>query len=316
MNSIADSAVVRHVTSPAAEPLRVICGPTAAGKSAIAMSLAERFGATIISADSRQVYRDFDIGTAKPSVDERQRVPHEGIDVVAPVERYAAAHWAADAARWVEVSLSHSRTPVVVGGTGFYIRSLVAPLFEEPAIDEPRRAAVRAFLATLTPAERRRWCGALDPARAALGPAQISRAIEMALLTGVRISDMHDRQPPATTLAARYLVMDPGTSLAGWIEERVDRMLRDGWMAEVERLMERVPRDAPAWKATGYATVRRMVEGAVTVNEGRERIIIDTRQYAKRQRTWIRHQLPQELVTRIDPRTPDALERAIHWWTA
>src|SRR5438132_7836389 len=121
------------------QPIHVICGPTAAGKSAIAMWLAERHRGAIISADSRQLYRGFDIGTAKPTADERARVPHYGIDVVDPVERYSAAAWASGANEWIGAARAGGRVPVVVGGTGLYLRALFEGLFEEPALDAARR---------------------------------------------------------------------------------------------------------------------------------------------------------------------------------
>jgi tRNA dimethylallyltransferase len=294
--------------------LRVICGPTAAGKSALAMALAERFPLTIVSADSRQVYRRFDIGTAKPSAQERARVPHRGIDVVEPTERYSAALWADAALRWIGEVAQEGRTPVVVGGTGFYIRALTAPLFEEPPLDAARRSALQRVLDPLPLADVRRWCEMLDPARAHLGRAQLLRAIEVALLTGVPISTWHERAARATGVRARYLVVDPGPVLREWIAGRAEHMLKAGWENEVAALDASVPDHAPAWNATGYTTVRELVRGRLGRPAALERIVIDTRQYAKRQRTWLRHQLRGENVTLLDPTQPDALERATSWW--
>ncbi len=294
--------------------LRVITGPTASGKSALALQLAERFPITIISADSRQIYRGFDIGTAKPSRAELEAVPHRGVDLVGPTERYSAAAWAAAAGEWMSESASAGRTPVVVGGTGFYIRALVAPLFEEPPLDAESRAALGAALAELETAELRRWTGALDPERAHLGRAQLLRAIEVALLTGTPISEWHRRSPGAPARRARYLVLDPGRALAGRIEARVLEMLSAGWEAEVSALVERVPPDAPAWNASGYRAVRDLVEGRISRERAIERTVIDTRQYAKRQRTWIRNQLRDANVTFIDPLSSDALGAASAWF--
>jgi tRNA dimethylallyltransferase len=294
--------------------LRVITGPTASGKSALALKLAERFPITILSADSRQVYRGFDIGTAKPSRAELEAVPHRGVDLVGPTERYSAAAWAAAAEEWITESASTGRTPVVVGGTGFYIRALVAPLFVEPPLDRGSRAALGAALAELDIAELRRWTEALDPERAHLGRAQLLRAIEVALLTGAPISEWHRRAPGAHARSARYLVLDPGRALAGRIEARVVEMLSAGWEAEVTALIERVPSDAPAWNASGYRAVRDLVGGRISRERAIERTVIDTRQYAKRQRTWIRNQLRVALVTFMDPLSPDALEAASAWF--
>jgi tRNA dimethylallyltransferase len=299
----------------AGDRLRVITGPTAAGKSALAMSLAELFPLAILSADSRQVYRGFDIGTAKPTAEERARVPHFGLDVVDATERYSAATWADAAMGWIAESDRMGRSPVLVGGTGFYIRALLSPLFEEPPLDPARRRALQGALAELPSAELRRWCEQLDPARAHLGRAQLLRALEVALLTGTPLSVWHERAGRAPRVRARYLVLDPGAVLHDRIVRRVHSMLDAGWEGEVAALAARVPEDAPAWNASGYSAVRSLVQGCISRPAAIERVVIDTRQYAKRQRTWFRHQLRGESVTLLDPLAPDALERAAAWWT-
>lgn len=293
--------------------IRVICGPTAAGKSTIALWLAERDAGTIISADSRQIYRGFDIGTAKPTAEERARVPHRGIDVVEPTERYSAAAWAEAAGVWIEEARGGGRMPIVVGGTGLYLRALFDGLFAEPASDPAKRHELERVLTTLHVDELRRWTNALDPARAHLGRTQLLRAIEIALLTGHRVSELHRDRATAPRWRPRYLVVDPGTALAERIVARIDDMLDHGWPDEVQRLMQTVPPDAPAWNATGYDAVRRMVRGESTRAATREAILIQTRQYAKRQRTWFRHQLPADHVTRIDPLAPDWRETVARW---
>ena len=307
MSSIGDSA---------GDSLPVICGPTASGKSALALRLAELAGASIISADSRQVYRGFDIGTAKPGVEEQRRVPHFGIDVAEPDERYTAADWAACVPRWIERIEAAGRVSLVVGGTGFYLRALFDPLFEEPSIDPGHRASVRDMLSGMSGAEIRRWSEAIDPARAGLGRTQRERAIEVALITGHRISELHLDRPRATVLTARYLVLDPGPSLAGSIEARIDEMLAAGWLDEVRSLSERVDPEARAWTATGYDAMRRVVTGELTLDRARDLVVVATRQYAKRQRTWFRHQLDGEHVLRLDPRAPDVFERAVAWFNS
>jgi tRNA dimethylallyltransferase len=305
MNSTDDSGVAE---------LRVICGPTAAGKSALAMAVAERAGASIISADSRQVHRGFDIGTAKPDADERRRVPHHGIDVVDPAGRYTAADWADAVPGWRAEIRAAGRVPLVVGGTGFYLRALVEPLFDEPDLDADRRFALRRYLASLEAAEVRRWCEALDAPRAAFGRAQWERAIEVALLSGVPISAWHGARRRAPVLTARYLVVDPGAVLQAAIASRVDAMLGAGWVEEVRSLREAIPPSARAWTATGYHVIREVVEGRRDLSSAREEVVVRTRQYAKRQRTWFRHQLAGRQVTQLDPRAPDALDQAMAWF--
>ncbi len=196
-----------------------------------AMEAAESENIAIISADSRQIYRKFDIGTAKPSPEERRRVVHFGVDVVDPAEHYSAYQWARDAARWIDEAERLGKVPVIVGGTGFYIKSLFDPPYDEPPVTD------------------------------------------MALIP-------------------EYEIVDPGPELRNRIELRVDQMLTNGWLAEVARLIEIIPRDAIAWKASGYRVMRGHLEGEYSLDYARERAIIDTRQYAKRQRTWFRHQLP------------------------
>lgn len=308
MRSTGDSAVT---------DVGVICGPTAGGKSAIAMWLAERTPVTIVSADSRQVYREFDVGTAKPTPDERARVPHEGVDLVEPTARYSSAAWAEEAGAWIGAALAQGRAPLVVGGTGLYLRALFEGLFVEPPIDSQLRRRLETELGVLTTPELRRWVDRLDPARAHLGRAQLLRAVEIALLTGRRVSELHAAHRTVTSSRWRphYLVVDPGPALAERIGARLDAMLTAGWSNEVERLMHSVPPDAPAWKATGYDAMRRLVRGELARDRARDAILIETRQYAKRQRTWFRHQLPPDRVLHVDPLARDWKEVVERWTT-
>jgi tRNA dimethylallyltransferase len=297
--------------------LRIICGPTAAGKSAIAMMLADDLDGAIISADSRQIYCYFNIGTAKPTRQECARVTHYGVDVAEPTERYSAARWAVEAAEWIECAGEVDKSPIVVGGTGLYIRALVEPLFNAPEMDPLARSQLEAELARRSVAELRRWCEVLDPSRAHLGRTQLLRSIETAVLSGARLSDLHDAHKGSDVLPrteAAYLVVDPGDALASQIEQRVDKMLDGGWIDEVERLIQSVAADAPAWKASGYSAIRDHVEGKADLSTTRQRIIIETRQYAKRQRTWFRHQLPASAVTKLNPLDSQAIAVAREWW--
>lgn len=277
------------------------------------------YGAAIVSADSRQIYCYFNIGTAKPTPEDCARVTHYGIDVAEPDERYSAARWASEADEWIECAREIDKEPVIVGGTGLYIRALVNPLFSEPGMDPIQRAQLDRELETKSVDQLRRWCKQLDPARAHLGRTQLMRAIETALLSGSRISELH-AQHQATAAAeldeksASYLVVDTGSKLASRIEGRVDSMFKAGWADEVLDLLTRAPTDAPAWKASGYAVMREYVEGRLDLSSARERIIIETRQYAKRQRTWFRHQLPPAAVTVLNPQDSRARAIAREWW--
>jgi tRNA dimethylallyltransferase len=292
----------------------VICGPTASGKSRIAMRLAAGREITIVSADSRQIYRGFDIGTAKPTIADRRAVPHRAVDIVEPTERYSAAQWAKLAERSIAETLELGRIPVIVGGTGFYISALFRPLFQEPTLDAADRRRLQDAVSTTSTEELRRWCEALDPARAHLGRAQLLRAIEVALLAGERLSDLHRTRPRARRFRASYLLVDPGPVLAARIVSRAGHMLEQGWIDEVRTLTRDVPERAPAWGATGYDAVRRMVRGEIDRDAALEQVVIDTRQYAKRQRTWFRHQLPAHQVTRVDGAGQGRSESIVDDW--
>ena len=314
--SASDAADPSAGAAASAPPLLIIAGPTAAGKSALALALAERHRAWIVSADSRQVYRGFDIGTAKPSAAEQQRAVHRGLYIIAPTERYSAARWAAAAGEWLMEAAAAGRPAIIVGGTGLWLRALVAPLADEPPLDPAQRAALQAELGGIPTPELRRWVARLDPARADLGRTQLLRAAEVALLTGTRISDWHAAGASKPCRPARWLIVDPGPAIQSRITARIDGMLAAGWEDEVLALLTHVPPDAPAWNACGYREIREVVEGRRARAEAREATIVSTRQYAKRQRTWFRNQLGAESsVTRLDPLDPAAGEIAERWFT-
>jgi tRNA dimethylallyltransferase len=280
------------------------------------MALAQRHGARLLSADSRQIYRGFDIGTAKPTAAERTAVPHVGLDCAEPTDRWNAARWAQAARDWLAEDAAAGRPSLIVGGTGLWLQALVRPLAEEPPMDPARRAAVRAELVAWPTDALRAYVVAHDPARAALGRAQLLRAAEVHRTTGQRVSDWHARGSAVPPLAARWLLVDPGPALAARLDARRAQMLADGWLAEVRHLAATVPPDAPAWNACGYRELREVVEGTQALNAAIEALRISTRQYAKRQRTWFRHQLEGlGPVTRVDPTAADAESIAERWFT-
>jgi tRNA dimethylallyltransferase len=293
--------------------LSVICGPTGAGKTALALRLAEETQAGILSADSRQVYRGFDIGTASPTAAEQERIPHEGIDLIEGTERYSAARWMSSVDEWCAALAAKGRRVLVVGGTGLYLRTLSAPLFAEPPLDPEARTALARELDELPLDALRAQVVLLDPPRAHLGRTQLLRAIEVAHLTGRPISAWHAERARPARYDVRYLVVDPGEALHGWIARRVDAMLAMGWVDEVRALMDRLPPDAPAWNATGYDVIRQVALGTLSVARARDQILIATRQYAKRQRTWFRHQLPADRVLHVNSAAPDAYDRVRAW---
>ena len=280
------------------------------------MALAARSGALLISADSRQIYRGFDIGTAKPSMADRAAVPHCGIDIVVPSERYSAARWAESATTWLRAAALREQPVIIVGGTGFYLRALEEPLFQSPPLDPARRREVLVALEAASTESLRERCRAIDPARAELGRTQLLRALETFELTGRPLSAWLAERARPSDVRAHYLIVDPGAVLRERIASRVQQMLDAGWEREVKRLTHSVPADAPAWNACGYAMLRSAQSGELSRDAAIERTVIDTRQYAKRQRTWFRHQLPVDRVTRLDPTAPDALARAQTWLDA
>jgi len=271
----------------------VLVGPTAVGKTAVVAALAALVPLTVLSADARQVYRGLDVGTAKPDAELRRRVPHLGLDLIAPGERYSAGRFARDAAGWLAETRAAGRLPVVVGGTGFYIRALADGLFREPSLEPERRERLRAWTAALTVPELARWAGRLDRRYAGGGRQRAARAVEVALLTGRALSWWQREARETGVMRPWYIHLTvPRETLHRRIAERVDRMLASGLVAEVERtLAAGVAATAPGLDGVGYREVVAVWHGRAPAAGLRDAIVIATRQYAKRQETWFRHQL-------------------------
>lgn len=274
--------------------------------------------------DSRQVYRGLDVGTAKPSLADRARVRHHGLDLVDPSEYYSAGRFARDARRWIAEIRARGRVPVLVGGTGFFLRALTDPMFEEPELDPERRGALRRFLGGRTRGELERWVRALDPARAEVavagGRQRATRAIEMALLSGRPLSWWH-AHAPAAALPLRAVVIVlvlPRAVLYERIDRRAAEMLDGGLVDEVRRLLRAgYDRGSPGLDATGYREVVAYLRGEMSRQEALVRMQRATRRYARRQITWLRHQLPAHAV-RLDARAPhpELVERSVAAWHA
>ncbi len=280
----------------------VITGPTGTGKTRLAVEVAERVGAEIISADSRQVYQHMDIGTAKPSAELRQRVPHHGLDLLNPDEGYSAGRFARDAWRWIEEARARGRGALVVGGTGFFIRALLTPLGPEPDCDPRRRAQLRDYLTRRPIADLRRWLIRIDPSRGAQlehegGPQRLSRSLEVALLSGRRHSWWLSRPPETAALQAPVVCLHlPREELYRRIEDRLDRMLAAGLLDEVRRLRAAYGADAPGLKSVGYAEMISHLRSDLSLAEAVEAAKRSTRRFARRQLTWFRHQLPADTL--------------------
>ena len=275
---------------------RVICvvGSTASGKTALGLELATALGGEIVSADSRQVYRHLEIGTAKPSADERARVRHHCLDLVDPEETFDAARFRAAAAEAIADVDRRGRVPVVVGGTGLYVRALLGGLCAAPArVPALREALVRIARAEGAPALHRRLA-VLDPASASrIAPADAVRsvrALEVALSTGRRLSEWQAahgfREAPYDVLV---LGLDrPADELAARIDARARAMMAAGLLDEVRALGARIPAEAPAFRAVGYREMLACVAGERDLAAALAAMVRATRRFAKRQRTWFR----------------------------
>lgn len=282
-----------------APPVVVLAGPTAAGKTALSLALAESLGAEIVSADSMQVYRFLDIGTAKPGLEERARVPHHLIDVVAPDVPYNAARYAEDARRAAEDIHRRGRPVLVVGGTGLYVRALLEGLAEgggaDPDVRERLERQARRARAEGDPAWLHRELARRDPERArALHPndtVRLVRALELAERTGRTAAERAERlAPPKPDYRVLHLAVDPGTeALDRRIERRCDAMIEAGLLREVRDLHARGygPHLRPL-RGIGYRHMHPVVEGRDTLVNAAAAMKADTRRFARRQRTWLR----------------------------
>ena len=291
-----------------------LLGPTASGKSALALRLAERLELEIVSVDSGQVYRGMDIGTAKLSSAERRRAPHHLIDLLEPTESYSAGRFRADAIEAVGAILARSRLPLLVGGTMLYYRALAQGIDALPTADPALRAAIdreakrggwpalHAELARVDPPSARR----LEPNDAQ----RIQRALEVYRATGKPLSEFHSapRQPLPFALVSCALVPTDRALLHLRIAERLDRMLALGLVEELRALRRRHALDPslPSMRSVGYRQAWGFLEGAYGAREMRDRALAATRQLAKRQLTWLRSMTFDAV---LDPFEPGASER-------
>ena len=291
----------------------VLVGPTAVGKTAVALALAGHWPLEVVSADSRQVYRRLDIGTAKPTRKERARVPHHGVDLVDPGCRYSAGHFARDAVRWLADIQDRRKLPLIVGGTGLYVRALTDGLFAEPQLDPAKRRSLDAWTARLEPIELLRWAARLDPGFRGGGRQRAARAIEVALLSGRPLSHWQQVARAQGSLDPWYIVLTvPRPVLHQRIARRAEDMLRRGLIEEVAAVLaEGHPPGAPGLDGIGVREAVEYLQGQRPRETVAEAIAIGTRQYAKRQQTWFRHQLSGPVVTLDATRSPEKLASEI-----
>jgi tRNA dimethylallyltransferase len=279
----------------------LIAGPTASGKSALALALAERLGGEVINADSMQVYRDLRIVTARPTSEEERRVPHRLYGHIDASENYSVGRWCADAAAALDAAQAAKRTAIVIGGTGLYFNALTRGLAAVPPIPADIRKAVRARLADEGAPALHAELAARDPAGAArLMPgdrARVTRALEVVLATGRPLFDWHDDNKPATidlARVAKVFLVPERDELLRRIDARFDAMMASGALDEVRALKAReLDPNLPAMKAHGVPWLIRHLKSEITLAEAVEGGKRDTRQYTKRQATWFRNQLPE-----------------------
>jgi tRNA dimethylallyltransferase len=283
--------------------LIVICGATATGKSGLALSLARRLNTVILSADSRQVYREFDIGTAKPNVIEQKSVPHYLIDICEPTEIMTLADYQEQAQALI-ASLG-VETLLLVGGTGLYIRSIVQGMKIPRVAPQPE---LRSQLESLGQIQLYQILGQVDAIAAqkihANDLVRTLRALEVYYTTGIPISEQQGENPPNYPILQICLDSD-AEHLDVRIRNRTEQMIADGLVGEVEYLCQKYGTDLSLLNTLGYQEIKQYLTGELSLEEAKELIVLHTRQFAKRQRTWFRQSPNLEYV---DMNNPDLLE--------
>lgn len=289
----------------------LLLGPTASGKSALAMTLAQSVPVEIVSIDSAQVYRGMNIGTAKPTADERARVPHHLLDLRDPAEPYSAADFVRDAVAAIGEIRARGRLPLVVGGTMLYAKALREGLSALPSADATVRARIEARARDVGWPALHAELAQLDPVTAARLPAadsqRIQRALEVIELTGTPLSQLqHAPRKPDLALTTIALLPADRAELHRRIAARFDAMLAAGFLDEVRALMARgdLDPDLPALRSVGYRQAWAHLSGACNFAEFRAAAIAATRRLAKRQMTWLRSMHDARV---IDPQGADAL---------
>jgi len=296
--------------------LIAIVGPTASGKSALGLRLAEERAGEIVSCDSLQVYRGLDIGSAKPTADERARVRHHLVDVVDPDAAFSAADYARLGRAALAEIAGRGALPIVVGGTGLYLRALLDGLFEGPSRDERLRGRLEGLARRRGDARLHRLLEHVDPAAAERIPAadrlRVVRALEVFFLTGLPLT-AHHRAGAEPLRGFEILVLGlspPRQALREAVERRTREMFERGLIAEVRGLLARGydPQLRPL-RAIGYRQAVDVALGRRSEDDARRDIVTETMQYAKRQRTWFRHQAAVSWFTE-----PDGARGAARAW--
>ncbi len=290
-------------------PIVVIAGPTASGKSALAQAVAREFGGTIVNADSMQVYRELRVLTARPTAAEEAALPHRLYGVLAASEACSAARWRGLALAAIAEAEAAGQLPILVGGTGLYVKSLIEGLAPAPAVPAALRARLRALHAEVGAEGLHRRLQARDPGMAVRirpsDPQRLIRALEVIESSGRSLADWQQAGAalpeveggPLTRPFATIVLEPPRTALYARCDRRFDAMLAEGALAEVEALLAlELDPALPAMKAVGVSELARHLRGETTLETAAAAARTATRRYAKRQITWFRHQLPRNLV--------------------
>jgi tRNA dimethylallyltransferase len=294
----------------------VLLGPTAAGKSEIALHLAPLLGGEIVGADSRQIYQGLEIGTAAPSAEDRARVPHHLAAFLPPDEVYSAGRFARDARRVLEELNSRDVPAVIVGGSGLYLRALLQGLFAGPERDEALRAEFARRIETEGLESLREELGRVDPvALQRIFPGdsvRVIRALEVYRLTGTPITELRRRSARSPITARRYGIRWEREPLSARIADRIRDQLGRGFLDEARALVAKGLRpDAPGLHTLGYRELVAHVTGAATLEEAVATIALRTRQLAKRQETWFRREPETRWYTVRDPSEFPGIAREI-----
>lgn len=285
-------------------PLIAVVGPTASGKSALGIWLARKLGGEVVSCDSTQMYRGFDIGTAKPSMEERKGVPHHLVDVLEPTEEATAGGYRERAIEVLNGLRDRGRLPIFVVGTGLYLRVLLEGLAEVPLRSEPLRDRLRGLAGKRTPGHLHRMLKKLDPETAKkIAPAdeqKLLRAVEVCLLTRKPLSEVYQggRKPLEGWRAIKIGLQPKRETLYERVHARTDEMLKRGWMEEVRGLVESgMPAKAKPFDFIGYKELREVLAKKMELEEAQAAIQQATRRYAKRQMTWFRREQGVDWLT-------------------
>jgi len=278
-------------------PLVAIVGPTASGKSTLGVNLAERLGGEVVACDSTQLYRGFDIGTAKPSPSERRGIPHHLMDVLSPKEEATAGGYRQLALSVLDGLRQRKRLPIFTAGTGLYLRALLEGLADVPQRSEELRERLRASIAEHPSGHLHRILKRLDPEAARkIAPAdeqKVIRAVEVCVLTRKPVSEVlrAGRTPLEAWHVLKVGLMPPREMLNERIRDRIDAMLERGWMREVQALLGHgLSEDSKPFDFIGYRELRAVLRGETRLEGAREAIQQATRRYAKRQLTWFRRE--------------------------